>query len=110
MAWFGGFFERLLRVVKTQRKEVLGRSLLHCKELETVDTVVETFVNSPPVTGAPIFVLTRVSLAIFYYSVAPCQHYLFYLQLSPASVRPICSLGVFLVDYKRCALFIILWV
>ena len=38
-----------------------------------------------------------------------CQSYLFYLHLSPAPVRPICSLGVTLVDYKRCALLIILW-
>ena len=35
--------------------------------------------------------------------------YLFYLHLSPAPVRPIWSLGVTLVDYKRCALLIILW-
>ena len=37
------------------------------------------------------------------------QSYLFYLHLSPAPVRPICSRGVTLVDYKRCALLIILW-
>ena len=36
-----------------------------------------------------------------------CQSYLFYFHLSPAPVRPICSLGVTLVDYKRCALLII---
>ena len=41
--WFGGFYERLVRAVKTPMKKVrfLGRSLLHCKELETVATEVE---------------------------------------------------------------------
>ena len=31
-------------------EEVLGRSLLHCKELETVATEVEKLVNSRPLT------------------------------------------------------------
>ena len=31
-------------------KKVLGRSLLHCKELETVATEVEKLVNSRPLT------------------------------------------------------------
>ena len=48
--WFGGFYERLVRAVKTPMKKVLGRSLLHCKELETVVTEVEKLVNSRPLT------------------------------------------------------------
>ena len=38
-----------MRAVKTPMK-VLGRSLLHCKELETVATEVEKLVNSRPLT------------------------------------------------------------
>ena len=48
--WFGGFYERLVRAVKMPMKKVLGRSLLHCKELETVATEVEKLVNSRPLT------------------------------------------------------------
>ena len=48
--WFGGFYERLVRAVKTPMKKVLGHSLFHCKELETVATEVKKLVNSRPLT------------------------------------------------------------
>ena len=48
--WMGGFYERLVRAVKTPLRKVLGQSLVWEKELNTLIVEVERLVNSRPLT------------------------------------------------------------
>ena len=48
--WFGGFYERMVRSVKTPLRKVLGRAMLGRVELETVLTEIECTVNQRPLT------------------------------------------------------------
>ena len=48
--WHGGFFERLIRIVKSCLKRILGKSSLNYEQLSTVLTEVEAVVNSRPIT------------------------------------------------------------
>ena len=48
--WFGGFYERLVRVVKTPLKNVLGKALLRPAEIGTVLCEIEQAVNKHPLT------------------------------------------------------------
>uniref|UniRef100_A0A5S6QYI8 Integrase catalytic domain-containing protein n=1 Tax=Trichuris muris TaxID=70415 RepID=A0A5S6QYI8_TRIMR len=48
--WTGGYWERLIRSVKTPLKKVLGRALLNEPELRTVLTEIEAKINSRPLT------------------------------------------------------------
>lgn len=49
-AWWGGFYERLVRSTKTCLKKILGRSSLEYKEFETILLEVEAILNSRPLT------------------------------------------------------------
>ena len=46
--WWGGFYERLVRVVKTTLRKVLARSLLTFEELQTVLCEAEGVINQRP--------------------------------------------------------------
>lgn len=48
--WWGGFYERLVRSVKTALKKVIGRRCLGFIELSTTPTEVEAVINSRPFT------------------------------------------------------------
>ncbi|XP_054713877.1 uncharacterized protein LOC129223335 [Uloborus diversus] len=49
-AWWGGFYERLVRSVKTMLRKTLGRASLHADELETVLIEIESVINHRPLT------------------------------------------------------------
>ena len=46
--WFGGFFERLIGMMKSALSKSIGRALLKFEELEEVLLDVETFLNNRP--------------------------------------------------------------
>ena len=47
-AWWGGFYERLMKTIKSPLKKILGRSLLNFDEMQTVLKEVEAFVSDEP--------------------------------------------------------------
>ena len=53
--WWGGFYERLVGVIKSPLKKILGKALLSVKELSTVIKEVEGIVNDRPKTYVGCF-------------------------------------------------------
>ncbi|XP_054708996.1 uncharacterized protein LOC129218696 [Uloborus diversus] len=49
-SWWGGFWERMVRSVKTPLKKVLGRSCLSYEEIQTTLTEIEVVINGRPLT------------------------------------------------------------
>ncbi|XP_075531538.1 uncharacterized protein LOC142564428 [Dermacentor variabilis] len=49
-AWWGGFWERMVRSVKASLKKVLGNSYCNFEELTTILTEIEAVINSRPLT------------------------------------------------------------
>lgn len=48
--WWGGFYERMMKTIKTPLKKILGRSIYSSDEIYTILTEVEAMVNSRPLT------------------------------------------------------------
>lgn len=48
--WMGGFYERLIGIVKSVLKRILGRRVLSLVELQTISAEVSAMVNSRPLT------------------------------------------------------------
>ena len=46
--WWGGFYERLVRSVKTTLRKILGRSFVSFEELQTILCDIEAVINSRP--------------------------------------------------------------
>ena len=46
--WWGGFYERMVRTIKTSLRKSLGRSLVSSEQLETLLCKVESIINSRP--------------------------------------------------------------
>lgn len=49
-AWWGGFWERHFRTIKTCLRKIVGRSSLTLSELETIFIEIEAIINSRPIT------------------------------------------------------------
>lgn len=49
-AWWGGFYERMVRTVKVALRKTLGKSSLTIDQLQTLLTEIEGMVNSRPIT------------------------------------------------------------
>jgi hypothetical protein len=49
-SWWGGFWERMVRSVKTPLKKILGRSCLNYEEIQTTLTEIEAVINGRPLT------------------------------------------------------------
>ena len=63
--WFGGFYERVVRVVKTPHRKVLGRTLLGREELETVITEIECTADQRPLfCVGPLFDASPLTAAM----------------------------------------------
>ena len=48
--WWGGFYERLIAIVKSSLKKVVGKALLNYKEIVTIITETEGCLNARPLT------------------------------------------------------------
>ena len=48
--WWGGFYERLVRTVKSTLRKILRRSKLDFEELYTILTHIESMLNSRPIS------------------------------------------------------------
>ena len=48
--WFGGLYERLIRITKYTHKKTLGRSLVNLDELNTIVIKIESVINDRPIT------------------------------------------------------------
>lgn len=48
--WWGGYWERLVRSIKSPIKKVIGRSTLRYDEMSTLLTEVEAVINARPLT------------------------------------------------------------
>ena len=65
--WWGGFYERMVRVVKDSLRKTLGKARLTYEEFETLLLEIEMTVNSRPLTylyNDPIEALTPSHLSI----------------------------------------------
>ncbi|XP_015917645.2 uncharacterized protein [Parasteatoda tepidariorum] len=49
-AWWGGFWERMIKTIKITLRKIVGRSSLSLVELETVFVEIEAMMNSRPIT------------------------------------------------------------
>ncbi|GFQ92217.1 integrase catalytic domain-containing protein, partial [Trichonephila clavata] len=49
-AWWGGFYERMVRSVKVALRKTLGKSSLTTEQSSTVLTEIEGMINSRPIT------------------------------------------------------------
>ena len=48
--WWGGFYERMVAIVKSSLKKTLGNARLKFKELEVILTEIEASINNRPIT------------------------------------------------------------
>ena len=48
--WWGGFYERIIRTVKSSLRKTLGRARLNYEEMETVTSEIGMIINSRPLT------------------------------------------------------------
>ena len=48
--WWGGFYERLVKSVKTPLKKLFAKAMLHAEQLTTILAEIEAQLNSRPLT------------------------------------------------------------